>query len=94
MRDVPPRLHGALRELGDHEARSDNWLYWFRRAGMDKLMALGLVEMWRPKSLEHSRRKSLPYRLTDAARAALAEQEKGEAAPTPSTSTTARGAGT
>lgn len=46
---------------------------------MEKLIALGLVEMWRPKSLQHSKRKSLPYRLTDAGRAALAEQEKGDA---------------
>ena len=77
--ELHPQLADALAELGRHEARNDGWLYWFRRASMDKLIALGLVEMWRPNSLQHSKRKSLPYRLTDAGRAALAEQEKGDA---------------
>lgn len=75
---LPPRLAVALAELGRHEAAQRNAVYWWRRTSMDKLVALGLVETWRPKSLEHSTRKDLPYRLTEAGRAALTSQETSD----------------
>lgn len=76
--DLSPRLADALAELGRYEVRN-NTLYWWRRASMDKLVTLGLVETWRPKSLENSTRKDLPYRLTEAGRQALAQgRDQGE----------------
>ncbi len=72
-----PRLADALAELGRHETANRGAVYWWRRASMEKLAALGLVETWLPKSMAHYKGKTLPYRLTEAGRLALAEQENG-----------------
>lgn len=72
-----PRLADALAELGRYEAATPGRLFWWRRASMAKLASLGLVETWRSASLKNYTGKTLPYRLTEAGRLALAEQEKG-----------------
>lgn len=65
-----PALFEALAEVGRYEGR--NRLYWWRRASMRKLEALGLVEQWLPPSVvERPRMKARPYRITATGRAAL-----------------------
>lgn len=77
-RKLHPHLADALAELGRHEAGAKGTVYWWRRASMKKLAALGLTETWLPKSLEHYKGKTLPYRLTEAGRQALAGRDQGE----------------
>lgn len=63
----------ALKEVGSYRGR--NLCYWWRRASMAQLAEMGLVETYRPKSMERSRSKTLPYRITEAGRTALAARE-------------------
>ncbi len=71
---LTPAHWEALREVASYDD-GRNWLYWWRRASMKALEEHGYVEMWRPKSLEHSRRKQLPYRTTEAGRQFFAALE-------------------
>jgi len=68
-------LRGALREVVDFHDR--HLVYWFRRASMQKLEALGLVEPWRPRSISDRRFRVLPYRPTAAGRQALDQNGGG-----------------
>jgi len=74
------KLTGALRSALDEVERYTRrgWLYWYRRASMEKLAALGLVETWTPPSMINSRGKLRPYRITDLGRQALNPNSGGE----------------
>ena len=63
-------LIDALADCDDYTA--DGSLYWWTPAAMKKLKALGLVERYRHPSLADSQ-TFLPWRLTEAGRAALAK---------------------
>jgi hypothetical protein len=68
---LPLRLRDALAELQRY-TEDRNVIYWWRRASMAKLAAMGLVETYRPLDFPASR-KVLPYRITEAGRRALQE---------------------
>lgn len=77
---LTPRLREALGEVGRYEGR--NRLYWWRVRSMMELEVMGLVETWRSPSLAGYRGKQLPYRITAAGRAALADADQREVTAT------------
>ena len=74
------RLHSALQECARF-TEGRNSLYWWRRASMQKLEALGLVESYTPPSLIYSRGKARPYRLTEVGRALLSGDKPAALTP-------------
>lgn len=71
MPELTPRLREALAEVARYEGQ--NRTYWWRERSMADLAAMGLTETYRPPSLERYRGKQLPYRITEAGRAALSK---------------------
>lgn len=72
---LTPRLKAALKEVESYE-RKTGCLYWFREKSMAELQKLGLVETWTPKSVaERPQMKQRPWRITEAGRALLREEE-------------------
>lgn len=71
---LAPTLSEALAEVGRYDGQ--NRCYWWRVASMRKLEARGFVETYRPPSLDGYRGKQLPYRITDAGRAALKAESR------------------
>lgn len=69
------RLQDALRQVGSCDGK--NVCFWWLRASMSKLEALGLTEQYMPPSVaERPRLKLRPYRITPAGLALLNAEAK------------------
>lgn len=70
MKALDSRLMDALSECARYNDTGRT--YWWRKASMHKLEALGLVVRWTPPSVAERKRMTIrPWRVTAAGRAAL-----------------------